>query len=526
MFEIISEHYNYVFLVIILIYNFIPKKIRPIVLLLYSLLFFAFLSKWLVLCLITTILSVYIGSLLIKRLNNKEQKEKENADIEAKKLIKKKYKRRKKFVLLCSILINVAFLFLFKYLKFFTINLNTILDWFNINKEFKVIKFLAPIGISFYSLSAISYIADVYNGKIEADKNIFRVALFISFFPQIIEGPIARYSDTANDLYAGNKITYHNFCFAFQRILYGIFKKMVIADRLNILVKMVFTNYTDYNGIAILLGAIGYTIMLYMEFSGTMDYVLGVGELFGVKVPENFRQPFFSKNISEFWTRWHISLGTWFKDYIYYPISLSKPLKKLTIFARKILGNHYGPMISGSIALLVVWLLNGLWHGAGYTFILFGLYHFVLIFLGNLFEPLVEKVCGKLKVNRKNIFYRIFQSIKMTFFVFIGELIFRAETVSQALFMIKRIFFNFTITYKESLSLGLDHQDYIIVGISLVAIFIIGLLKEKGHDIRTEISNKNIFLRWLLYYLLIFAIIIFGAYGAGYVPVDPMYADF
>ena len=257
-----------------------------------------------------------------------------------------------------------------------------------------------------------------------------------------------------------------------------------------------------------------------------MDYVLGVGEFFGVNVPENFKQPFFAKNISEFWTRWHISLGTWFKDYIYYPISLSKPLKKLTMFLRKYLGNHYGPLISGTIALLVVWLLNGLWHGAGWNFVLFGLYHFLLIFLGNLFTPLIEKGCLKLKINRNNKIYRVLQSIKMAFFVFIGELIFRADSVTAAFIMIKSIITKFSINFTEIASLGLDHQDFIVIFVSLIVVFVISLLKEKGHNIREDISKKNIVLRWFLYYLLIFAIIIFGAYGSGYVPVDPMYADF
>ena len=266
MIEFFSEYYNYVFLAIVLIYNFIPKKIRPVVLLIYSLLFYYLLSRNLIFFLITTIITVYFGSRIIGNLNKIENLKKDGLDIEEKKLIKKKYKRKKKLVLICCILINVSFLFVFKYLKFFTINLNDILEIFKINYEFNVIKLLSPIGISFYSLSALSYLFDVYNGKIESDKNFIRVALFVSFFPQIIEGPIARYSDTAESLYNGNNVTYRNFCFGTQRILYGLFKKMVIADRLNILVKMVFSNYNDYNGFTILIGAISYTIMLYMEF--------------------------------------------------------------------------------------------------------------------------------------------------------------------------------------------------------------------------------------------------------------------
>ena len=266
-----------------------------------------------------------------------------------------------------------------------------------------------------------------------------------------------------------------------------------------------------------------------MEFSGTMDVVIGTGEIFGVNIPENFKQPFFSKNITEFWSRWHLSLGHWFKDYIFYPVSLSKPLKKITNSLRKRFGAHYGSLISGAIAFFCVWFLNGLWHGAGYPFLFFGMYHFFMILMGNIFEPTIIKICKKLHIERKNIFYRIFQSVKMTILVFIGELFFRAPTMKVAFAMLNRIFTKVSISsikHGEILTLGLDIKDYIVLIISIIFIFVIGLLKEKGHNIREEVSNKNIFIRWILYYAFILIIIVFGAYGIGYVPVDPIYADF
>ena len=233
-----------------------------------------------------------------------------------------------------------------------------------------------------------------------------------------MEGPITKYSDTANSLYEGNKVTYNSFCFGYQRVLYGYLKKIVISDRLNILVQTIFNGYTSYSGTAIFLGAVAYTIMLYMEFSGTMDVVIGIGEMFGVKITENFRQPFFSKNISEFWMRWHISLGTWFKDYIFYPVSLSKPMKKLTLKARKVLGNHGGALISGAVALFCVWFLNGLWHGAGWPFLLFGMYHFLLIVIGNIFEPLI--ISGQplqLELLQEDIFSFVLSFVSLAIFL-------------------------------------------------------------------------------------------------------------
>ncbi len=516
-------------LLTIVIYNIIPKKIRPVLLLLVSFGFFFILSNWLIVFLLLSILSVYIITNWLGELNKERDKLiKEKPDI--KKEIKEKYRKKKKLVLLLGIIFNVSFLFMFKYVNFFGTNLSNLLGLFNIEFNYRIVKIVAPIGISFYTLEALSYVFDVYYDKIEADKNILRVALFLSFFPQLMEGPIARYTDTANDLYAGRKVTYHNFCFGLQRIAYGIFKRVIIADRLSHLVSLVFKHYTSYSGSTILLGIIGYTVLLYMDFSGTIDIFIGIGEIFGIKIPENFRQPFFAKNISEFWTRWHISLGLWFKDYIFYPISLSKKMKKLTIKARKGLGNHFGPLISGAIALFAVWSLNGLWHGAGWPFLFYGMYQFTLILMGNIFEPLIIKICKKIHINRENIIYRIIQSVKMTLFVFIGELFFRAPTVTIGFKMLKKVFtsFNLGTTLKsgEFLSLGLDIYDFLVIIGALIVIFIIGLLKEKKHNIREELSKKNIVLRWGIIYALLIAIVIFGAYGAGYQPAEPIYADF
>lgn len=519
--------YAFLFLpIVVLIYNLVPQKVRYLVLLLASFIFFFMISSKLIIFLVLSIISIYLGGKLLSSLNDKMEKEVETCEKDLKKEIKDKYKKKKKLVLVLVILFNVIFLFYFKYLKFFTLNTNFLLEWLNIDFKFKIIKHLAPIGISFYTLQAISYMIDVYRGKIESEKNILKLSLYLSFFPTIMEGPIARFGEMAETLFSGIKVSYHNFCFGYQRILYGFFKKYVIADRLNILVKMVFDNYTSYSGIAAWAAAIGYTVLLYAEFSGTMDVVIGTGEIFGIKMPENFRQPFFAKNVSEFWTRWHITLGTWFKDYIFYPVSLSKPLKKITVFMRKVLGNRFGALVSGAIALLCVWLLNGLWHGAGWNYIFFGLFHFTLIILGNIFEPVVISLCEKLKINRKNIFYRIMQSVKMTIFIFIGEMFFRAPTLSIGFGMFKKMFTDLSYTKGELLSLGIDIKDYIILFIAIAVIFIVGILREKNVNIREKIAENNIVVRWIFYYILILSVIVFGAYGPGYAPVDPIYADF
>ena len=519
--------YILIVVALVFVYNLTPKKIKPLVLLAASFVFFAYISRELIVFLCLSILSVYIGGRVINRIDTKKEKlVQELKDKEEKKKIKNKYKRRKKLVLVLIILFNLSFLVYYKYLNFFGTNIDMLLSKFNLDIDFKVVKHIAPIGISYYTLQAIAYITDVYNEKIKADKNILRMALFMSFFPQIMEGPIARYSDTTEDLYKREKVTKDNFSKGILRMLYGMFKKLIVADRLNGIVKVVFSNHMMFGSFSTFISIAAYTVMLYMEFSGTMDVVVGTGEIFGVKIPENFRQPFFSKNISEFWTRWHISLGTWFKDYIFYPVSLSKPMKKLTIKARKFLGNHFGPLISGAVALFSVWFLNGLWHGAGYTYIFFGLYHFTMILLGNIFTPTVIKICAKLHINRANIFYRIFQSVKMTILIFFGELFFRAPTMEVGISMFKRIFSHIKTTSEQYISFGLDYKDFIVLIIGIIVVFVISLLREKNVDIRAKFLEKKTFTRWAILIAVIVIIFIFGAYGKGYVPVDPIYADF
>ncbi len=514
--------------ILVALYNIVPKKIRPILLLLASYAFFFSYSKFLIVFVMLSSLSIYLAGRKMSSLESKKKEKLEGLEKEEKKAVKETYQKNKRNVLVFTIIFNAFFLFIFKYLGFFVKNTNHLVSFFGGNNFLPIIKLAAPIGISFYTLQAISYLVDIYREKIEAEKKLLKVMLYLSFFPTVVEGPITRYGDIKDTIYEGTRVTYQNFCFGYQRILFGFFKKMVIADRLNIFVKIIFTDYMSYSGPAIFLGAIFYTILLYMEFSGTMDVVIGSAEMFGITLPENFRQPFFSKNISEFWSRWHISLGQWFKDYIFYPVSLSKPVKKLTTGIKKTFGNRVSSLTMGGIALFAVWSLNGLWHGAGYQYLFFGYYHFTLILLGNIFEPWIVAFCTKAHINRKSIPYRIFQTVKTCILVFIGELFFRADGLRAGFSMMKRILTDFQFHHigREIASLGLDIKDYIVLAIALLFVLGISILRERRIPIREKISKKPLVLRWTLYYVLIFAILIFGAYGKGYVPVAPIYADF
>ncbi|GAB6168451.1 MBOAT family protein [Clostridium carnis] len=524
----VSLNYIFGFLpVVLLLYSIMPQKYRWSVLLLASYTFFFLMSRELIIYLLVSTVSIYILGLCLLWCKKSYLKKEKNVDNSA--ILKKSYKKKKRMILLFGILLNVGILIFLKYFSFIVGNINPILEKLSVTSLLPQWKFILPLGISFYTLQAVSYIVDIYQDKIEADKNLPRVALFMSFFPIIMEGSICRYSDTAKDLYSGESLKYKNVTFGMQRVVWGLFKNLVIADRLNILVKAVFDNYEGYGGIIIIIAAISYTFQLYMNFSGTIDITIGVGEMFGVKIPENFRQPFFSKTAAEFWQRWHITLGTWFKDYIFYPVSLTKFIKKLGKKTRKKFGKHTGQVISTMIPLFLVWIANGIWHGARWSYIFFGMYYFVLILLGKITEPLNKKVISLLKINKNNILYRCSQSIKMLTIIFIGELFFRANGLKAGLIMFQSIFtkFSWSVAIDGSiLNLGLSKRDFAAVILSLVIVFIVGILKEKQILIREKIATWNIFFRWGFYYSALLIVIIFGAYGEGYLPAELIYAGF
>lgn len=533
-FDTMTSYFAVIFLVAflpicIIVYSIIPQKTKKYFLLFASMVFFWLVSGQLIVYLILTIMSVHYFGIWLDRIQGKRNTAVKAAPKEERKALKKVFLHQSRLVLLFAAVIHIGVLLVIKYSPFFTTNVNNLFALLNVPLQLDIPSYIMPIGISFFTLQAISYLFDVYRGLIKADDNIFRLALFMSFFPQIVEGPICRYSQTADQLWNVKQIEFENLKLGAQRILFGLMKKLVIADRLNPLIKEVFSNYSNYQGGIIAIAAVCYTIQLYMDFSGTMDAVMGIAQIFGVTMPENFQRPFFSKSISEFWQRWHITLGTWFKDYIFYPVTMSKPMKNLTSSARKKLGNHFGPLLAGSVALFCVWFCNGLWHGSAWNYIFFGMYHFALILAGNIISPAVTATNKKLHINADCFAYRTMQMVRTTILVIIGELFFRAEGLKDGLAMFGKMVTDFSFSTLDGTlmdKLKIDVQDIIIVAVALVIIFVISVLNEKGINIRLSLKKKNIVIRWGLLYALIMFIVIFGAYGKGYVPVDPIYANF
>ena len=531
--QLISTYFSFIYIGLLLLtiafYVCSKQKARRWVLLIFSYLFFYAVSGKLIIYLLLSTLSVHHFGLWLSEVQSEGKKQLKTVEKEQKQAASAKIQKKQDLIMAFAAILHIGILAVLKYSPFAAANINTVLRLLHVDHAVQIPEFLVPIGISFYTLQAVSYLFDVYRKTIPADRNLLRLALFMSFYPQIMEGPICRYSDTAESLWKAEKISYSNFVAGSQRIVFGIMKKLIVADRLNLFVEDVFLHYENYDGFVIVIAVVGYTLQLYMDFSGTMDVALGTAQIFGVKLPENFRRPLFSKTISEFWQRWHITLGTWLKDYIFYPVSMSKPVTKLTMRARKRFGNHAGSLIGGSIALFCVWIANGIWHGAGWHYIFFGMYHFAFILCGNIIQPTVIKTSQTLHIDRKSLPYRIMQIIRTDILVCIGELFFRAHGLRAGVAMFRKMFTDFTLeTLRDGtlFTFGMDQKDYLVIGVFVIFLLVIGIIQEKGIVIRDRINSQNIALRLAIYYVVIMIIIIFGAYGRGYIPVDPIYANF
>lgn len=465
--------------VVVVLYQLCPQKFRKYILLLANYAFFYIWSKFFLIYQVITMVITYVSSKIIDHTLNK---------------------KTKKFILFLAIIINLGVLVILKYTNFLGENIFAIF-----HQPFTPVRLIAPIGISYYTLQMVSYLMDISSGKIHADHSIVDFAVYASFFPTLIQGPITRFNEIKDSILACNPITYQNLKFGSQRILFGLMKKMIIADRLDPAVSKIFTSYTQ-DGLFSLIGAVLCTIQLYMDFSGIVDICLGSAEIFGIKLPENFRQPFFAENASDFWRRWHITLGTFLRDYVFYPISLAKPTRRLSKFFTKHFGKAAGKFIGPLIALFAVWFLNGLWHGPYWSYIFYGLYYFCFMVLEILLKKPVDDFLKKHQIDNNHTGLRIFRFIKLLIIVIIGELFFRAKTLAVGWTMFSSIFTNFHLsTFKDTLPfLRLDMIDWSIVIVGIVIIFLVDFYKEFHGSIRNAIELKPTWIRWSIIYILVY----------------------
>lgn len=476
-------------LVLVLIYYIFPKKHRYIVLLIGSLIFYyLFSGKYIIFILLSSVITYFSGRLI------------------------EKYNDKRKLILSLSILLNLSFLLVLKYNNFF----GDIFRVVGINIPYK--KFILPIGISYYTLETISYLTDIYRKRMKAETNYLKVLLFLVYFPQIVEGPIANYSRLSKTLFNTEKFNYDNFVSSFVLIGWGFIKKLVIADRAGIFVSKVFEN--NYGGILLIVGILLYTLQIYADFSGCIDIVSGVSELFGVKLDENFKRPFFSKSIQEFWRRWHITLGTWLKEYIFYPISLSKLNMKLNLKLRKMKSKYISRFIITAFPLFFVWFFNGMWHGASFKYVVYGLYYYVLMMIGILLEPVFKKIISIFKINTEVWSYKFFQAVRTILIVCFGMFLFRVDSFKQMGLMIHS---NASVSL---FSLGLKKADFALLMVGILVMLVVGVMQEFNINIRKELQKQNLLFKWFIYYIIIFSIIIFGIYGKGYDAASFIYGGF
>ena len=515
--------------IVCVLYFMIPKKQKWILLLFASYFFYYVSSAQLAIFLGITTISIYISALWMGKIEEQTKQQIKNLEKDKKKEQKEKAKQKKKWIVALTLALNFGILIVLKYGNFFCENLNFLLERIQIPLTIPGHNFLLPLGISYYTLQATSYVIDVYRGKYKPDKHFGRVALFVSFFPQIVEGPIGRYDKLAKQLYEPHSFDYTRVKWGIQLMLWGFFKKMVIADRAALFVNEVFSHYAEYSGIVILLSIILYTIQIYTEFSGCMDIIRGISEIMGITLEKNFERPFFSKSVQEFWRRWNITLGTWLKEYVFYCVSFSKPCIGLTGMVKKFSKGTIGKLIPAAFSLFFVWFFNGLWHGASWKYIAYGLYYYVIMMLGMLLEPVGKKIITILRIKTDTFSYRLWQRLRTTGFVLFGMLLFRAPHLKVAWEMLKSIptirgmgkLFNGSL-----FSIGWKPSDVIILVACIGIVGIVSILQEKGYSIRKEIEKQNLVFRWLCYYTIFFAIVVFGIYGSGYNVSNFIYGQF
>ena len=476
-------------------YYLIPKRFQWIWLLIFSYIYYASSGIKILFFLLYTTITTYGTGRLLDRVNHKE-------------LPRNEAKSRKRRILIGCLLLNFGMLAVLKYTNFAIENVNAI---FHAGISFQ--KLILPLGISFYTFQSMGYIIDVYWGKYEAEKNPFRFALFVSFFPQLLQGPIGRFDRLARQLYEQHSFDLLKAQYALQLMLWGFFKKLVLADRAAVVVNQVFQNYTQYSGVTNIVAVLMYSIQLYMDFSGGMDVVMGVAALFGVELDQNFKRPYFATSITDFWHRWHITLGTWMKDYIFYPVSLSKWMGKFGKWSKKAFGKKTGRGVPICVANIIVFLVVGIWHGAAWKYIAYGLYNGLIIAVSSLLAPLYQKGFEKFHINPKSGAWHVVQILRTFLLVNISWYFDMAVSLSAAFAMMKSTVTGFslaTLTDGSLMMLGLDKLDYMILAMGCLVVFLISFLKERGIQIRESLGRKPLVIRWAVYGMLVFGIPMFG----------------
>ncbi len=403
-------------------------------------------------------------------------------------------------------------MFVFKYGDFAIEMLQKMLHFLNISISIRKWNLIEPLGISFYTFKAISYLVDVYKNKILPEKNIAKLALYISFFPELLAGPIDRATNLLPQINNKSiKFQYAQVIRGMIMMLVGLAIKMIIADRVAILVDTVYSKPDTYAGILLIVATIFFAFQIYADFMACSMIAIGTAKTLGYDIIHNFEQPYLSHSIKEFWRRWHISLSTWFRDYLYIP-----------------LGGSHCSKIKKYRNILIVFVVSGLWHGANITYVIWGAVHGIYQIVGDLTLKLREKIKHKLKVNEKTFSYKLWQIVITFMLVTISWIPFRASSFTNLKDIIKSMFiFNpWELTNGTLFKLGLDNINFIIAVIGILVLISYDILKRKRQDLVESVMRQPIMFRWIFYLGITIAIIVIGIYGSNYNTSDFIYAQF
>lgn len=507
----------------LVVYYVLPAKVQWMVLLALSCIFYMCAGLRSVVWICLTAFTVFIGASAVDALH-KEQKKylTEKRDILKREEIKK-YKegicKKKRMILVSVLLINIGILFWMKYFGFILQNILAACDAVSVMENTNSgLGFVLPLGISFYTFSALGYFIDVYGGSIEAERNPLRLLLFLSFFPQVAQGPIARYQDMSAQFEKPHRFYLETVEKGAVLVLWGLFKKLVIANRAVYVVDGVFGNPTQYSGAMTCLAVLFYSIWQYTDFSGGIDIVTGVAQMYGIALAPNFKRPYFSKSLAEFWRRWHISLGAWMRDYVFYPLSMSKGMMKIMGSSRKVFGDAVGRYVPAAVCNIIVFLLVGIWHGPYWHFVVWGLYNGMMIGCGYLFRPLFEKGKKAFRIHEEKKSWQIFCMARTFLIVNIGWFFDKCEVLKDALFMMKNMVFHFRFSeFHAALlaSFGLNKIDYLILGAAVAILFLVSVMQECRGSVRDKIFSANICARWVILYALTAAVLYVSMYTGG-----------
>lgn len=512
--------------VVLLAYYLIGRKRQLWVLAAANLIFYAIAGvEYLPFILVTMVSSFFAARKIGAVYEQSEEVIATISDTAEKKELRKKAKSKAKRILLIAILIAAGLLAVCKYTGFIVSNLNLLFSALNI-PTIKTFEMILPLGISFYTFMALSYVLDVYWKRYKAERNFLIYAVYLSYFPHVVQGPIDRFNEFKDQLTGGIAFSYQNLTFGAQLAVWGFFKKLVVADRLGMFVDTVIGNYEHYNGAFIIAAIAVYSIQIYADFSGCIDIVTGVSEMFGIKLRQNFNHPYFSKTMAEFWRRWHISLQEWFKDYIYYPVSTGALTKRVKKYFKSKGKKRAEELFASCFPILVVWIVTGIWHGAAWKFVAWGLFHAMLLIGSHVLEPVFLKLNKLFRVDTNNFGWHLWQMIRTFFLCCVGRVFFRAASLRTAFSLFaKSATASPAALFNLSVPIGLELKDIVVAVLAVLVLLFVDILQEKI-KLRQTLARQNIIFRWIIIFAGLFSVIIFGIYGPEYNASSFIYEQF